>query len=120
MSSPPWPSGSCETKANGIATRPVPKLNGSRSTLTTPCPPLPDDPAFTPPEKPPKHPVSVSRPNFIELCTRLTLEDEKAFEHLWRHLGLSVDWTKTYQTIDRQAQRVSQAAFLHLLARGLA
>ena len=83
-------------------------------------PSLPYDPAFTPPEKPPKHPVSVSRPNFIELCTRLTLEDEKAFEHLWRHLGLSVDWTKTYQTIDRQAQRVSQAAFLHLLARGLA
>src|SRR5712691_3763874 len=101
---------------NGLPTeRRVQNYHGVR------CDPsLPYDPAFTPPEKPPKHPVSVSRPNFIELCTRLTLEDEKAFEHLWRHLGLSVDWTKTYQTIDRQAQRVSQAAFLHLLARGLA
>ena len=64
--------------------------------------------------------VSVSRPNFIELCNRLTAEDEKAFEHLWRHLGLSVDWSMTYATIDRRAQRVSQAAFLRLLKRGVA
>jgi valyl-tRNA synthetase len=78
------------------------------------------DPSFTPPEKPGKHPVAVSRPNFIELCARLTAEDEKAFEHLWRHLGLSVDWSMTYATIDRRAQRVSQLSFLRLLRRGLA
>jgi valyl-tRNA synthetase len=63
-------------------------------------------------------PVSVSRPNFIALCSKLTLEDEKAFEHLWRHLGLSVDWALTYATIGRRAQRVSQAAFLRNLAAG--
>ena len=56
-------------------------------------PSLPYDPGFQPPEKPGKQPISVSRPNFIELCNRLTAEDEKAFEHLWRHLGLSVDWS---------------------------
>src|SRR4029077_8567509 len=61
-----------------------------------------------------------SRPNFIELCARLTLEDEKAFERLWKYLGLSVDWSMTYETIGRRAQRVSQVAFLHLLERGLA
>ena len=83
-------------------------------------PSLPYDAAFVPPGKPPKVPISVSRPNFIELCHRLTAEDEKAFEHLWRSLGLSVDWTMTYATIDRRAQRVSQAGFLRLLARGLA
>ena len=60
----------------------------------------------------------MSRPNFIELCARLTAEDEKAFEHLWRHLGLSVDWSMTYATIGRRAQRISQLAFLRLLARG--
>ena len=58
--------------------------------------------------------------NFIELCNRLTAEDEKAFEALWRYLGLSVDWTRTYATIGRAAQRVSQAAFLRLLRRGIA
>ena len=83
-------------------------------------PSLPYDARFQPPEKPGKQPISVSRPNFIELCTRLTLEDEKAFEHLWRYLGLSVDWTKTYATIDRRSQRVSQVAFLHHLQKGIA
>jgi valyl-tRNA synthetase len=83
-------------------------------------PSLPYDPSFAPPDKPPKHPIPVSRPNFIELCTRLTAEDEKAFENLWRHLGLSVDWSTTYATIDRRAQRVSQLSFLHVLERGLA
>ena len=36
-------------------------------------PSLPYDPAFQPPDKPGKQPVPVSRPNFIELCTRLTV-----------------------------------------------
>ncbi|MGE3509475.1 MAG: valine--tRNA ligase [Vicinamibacterales bacterium] len=83
-------------------------------------PSLPYDPSFQPPEKPGKQAISVSRPNFIELCTRLTVEDEKAFEALWQHLGLSVDWSMTYATIGRHAQRVSQVAFLRLLTRGLA
>ena len=71
-------------------------------------PSLPYDPAFAPPEKPGKQPISVSRPNFIELCDRLTAEDEKAFEHLWRYLGLSVDWSMTYATIGKtRAARVA-------------
>jgi valyl-tRNA synthetase len=83
-------------------------------------PSLPYDPSFTPPTQPSKPPVSVSRPNFIELCARLTGEDEKAFEQLWKTLGLSVDWSMTYATIGSRAQRVSQLAFLHLLQRGFA
>ena len=83
-------------------------------------PSLAYDPAFTPPAAPPKPPMSVSRPNFIELCARLTVEDEQAFEHLWKYLGLSVDWSMTYATIGKRAQRVSQLAFLRLLERGFA
>jgi valyl-tRNA synthetase len=83
-------------------------------------PSLPYDPSFQPPDTPPKQPISISRPNFIALCARLTAEDEKAFEHLWRHLGLSVDWSRTYATIDTRAQKVSQTAFLRLLSRGQA
>ena len=64
--------------------------------------------------------VPVSRPNFVELCHRLTAEDEKAFEELWRFLGLSVDWTMTYATIDERSQRASQRGFLRLLRKGLA
>jgi len=83
-------------------------------------PSLPYDPNFTPPEKPDKQPISISRPNFIELCTKLTIEDEKAFEKLWRYLGLSVDWSMTYATIGRDAQLVSQKMFLRLLKQKLA
>jgi valyl-tRNA synthetase len=83
-------------------------------------PSLPYDPAFEPPQKPDKQAVAVSRPNFVELCVRLTAEDEKAFEHLWRHLGLSVDWGLTYATISPDTQRVSQHSFLRLVERGAA
>ena len=62
--------------------------------------------------------VPISRRNFIELCERLTLEDEKHFEALWRQLGLSIDWSQTYQTISPDAQAVSQKAFLKNLSRG--
>jgi valyl-tRNA synthetase len=82
-------------------------------------PTLPYDPDFRAPEKPDaKRKVPCSRPNFVELCVRLTTEDEKVFEDVWRHVGLSVDWTLTYQTIGSKAQRASQRAFLRNLARG--
>jgi valyl-tRNA synthetase len=80
-------------------------------------PSLPYVPGFTPPAKPEKQAMAVSRPNFVELCAALTAEDEKAFERLWRQLGLSVDWSLTYATISPDAQRVSQLAFLRLLQR---
>ena len=80
-------------------------------------PSLPYDASFQPPDKPGKSPIPVSRPNFIALCERLTGEDEKAFEALWKHLGLSVDWSMTYSTVGRYAQRVSQQAFLRLFRR---
>src|SRR4051812_31408945 len=83
-------------------------------------PSLPYVPDFEPPAQPPKPPLSVSRPNFIELCDRLTRQDEQIFEQLWKTLGLSVDWSMTYATIGKRAQRVSQLVFLHHLARGLA
>jgi valyl-tRNA synthetase len=82
-------------------------------------PSLPYDPTYQPPTKPDAdHQVPISRRNFIELCHGLTQEDEKAFEALFRRLGLSVDWTHSYTTIDDNCQRTSQRAFLRNLARG--
>ncbi|HUQ62250.1 MAG TPA: valine--tRNA ligase [Acidimicrobiales bacterium] len=85
-------------------------------------PSLPYEPNFSPTPAAGKkqEQVAISRPNFIELCTRLTAEDEKVFEELWRHLGLSVDWGMTYSTVGERAQRVSQRSFLRLLQKGLA
>jgi valyl-tRNA synthetase len=81
-------------------------------------PTLPYDPTFQPPPRPGPQPIAISRRNFIELCERLTAEDERAYETLWRRLGLSVDWAYTYTTIGDTARSASQWAFLRNLARG--
>jgi valyl-tRNA synthetase len=60
----------------------------------------------------------ISRPNFVELCQRLTEEFEEDFEQQWRTIGLSVDWDMTYATINERSRRVAQQAFLRNLARG--
>ena len=65
-----------------------------------------------------KDQVPISRKNFIELCEKLTAQDEKQFEELWRQLGLSIDWKQTYHTIGEYPQRVAQKAFLRNLERG--
>ena len=81
-------------------------------------PSLPYDPGFSPPDEPFEPRKAISRRNFIELSHFLTTEDEKQFEETWRSLGLSVDWTQTYATIDDHSRRTSQKAFLDNLARG--
>src|SRR6185295_5838101 len=60
-------------------------------------PSLPAESNFTLPARPdPKALVPVSRATIIELCRRLTAEDERVFEALFRRLGLSVDWAHQY------------------------
>jgi valyl-tRNA synthetase len=88
-------------------------------------PSLPYDPGFTPPFEgtegktiKPADQVPISRRNFIELCERLTAEDEQQFEALWRALGLSVDWKQTYRTIADEALFTSQLAFVRNVERG--
>ncbi|MGH9157124.1 MAG: valine--tRNA ligase [Acidimicrobiales bacterium] len=81
-------------------------------------PSLPYDAGFQPPAAPGQEQLAVSRRNFVELCQRLVVDDEAAFEALYRRLGLSVDWAYTYTTIGIRARRVAQRAFLRNLARG--
>jgi len=103
---------------NGLATeRRVQNFTGVR------CDPrLPHDPAFVAPfsgDVPKDHrAIAVSRPNFVELCFDVTALDERAFEALFRRLGLSFDWNLLYTTIGTESRRVSQRAFLRNLARG--
>jgi valyl-tRNA synthetase len=84
-------------------------------------PHLPYDPDWTPSPGGGKRKEieEVSRQNFIEACGLVTAEDEQVFEHLWRRLGLSLDWTDTYATIDDHCRRISQLSFLDLVERNL-
>src|SRR4051794_10482664 len=82
-------------------------------------PSLPYDPHFEPPNEPGKgRQIPVSRRNFVELCNRLTAIDEKAFEDVWRRVGLSVDWSLLYTTIGEESRATAQRAFLRNLSRG--
>ncbi|WIE62577.1 valine--tRNA ligase [Curtobacterium sp. MCLR17_032] len=88
-------------------------------------PSLPYDPDFTPPfaggdgkSSKAADQLPISRRNFIELCDELTVQDEQQFEELFRTLGLSVDWTQSYRTIDATSRASAQRAFLRNLERG--
>ncbi|TCL87709.1 valyl-tRNA synthetase [Curtobacterium sp. PhB142] len=88
-------------------------------------PTLPYDPDFTPPfeggdgkSSKAADQLPISRRNFIALCDQLTVQDEQQFEELFRTLGLSVDWTQSYRTIDDTSRASAQRAFLRNLARG--
>ncbi|MEY2469957.1 MAG: valyl-tRNA synthetase, partial [Actinomycetota bacterium] len=81
-------------------------------------PSMPYDPNFEPPAKPPKNPIPVSRPNFVELCSKLTVELEEEYRRLWTTVGLSVDWNYLYRTINPDVTQISQLAFLRLVERG--
>jgi valyl-tRNA synthetase len=101
---------------NGLPTeRRVQNVFGIR-----PNPALPYDPTWKPRRDRPADapPEEVSRLGFIEACGLLTLEDERAFEETWRELGLSIDWSLTYATIDERAREVSQLSFLDLYRDG--
>lgn len=84
-------------------------------------PEIPYDAAYLPPDTVPARRADfarISRLNFIELCHRLTQIDEQAFRDLYVRLGISVDWSLSYATIDERAQRASQRAFVRNFQRG--
>lgn len=76
------------------------------------------NPEFKPERGRKGDPVPIGRQNFIELCDRVTREDEEAFRHLWTRLGLSYDWDQEYATINTHCRRISQYSFLELLRKG--
>jgi valyl-tRNA synthetase len=57
---------------------------------------------------------AMPKENFTKLCLEIVRLKENEFEKLWRRLGLSVDWTRSYSTISAQAQKISQRSFLDL------
>ena len=104
----------------GTTTACPPSAGCRTSTACAAIPRCPTTPISRRPMRRPRQAVPISRRNFVELCELLTETDEQAFEALWRQLGLSVDWSHTYQTIDVNARAASQRAFLRNLARGQA
>ena len=62
--------------------------------------------------------VDMPRAEFVALCLAETQRTAARYEDLWRRLGLSLDWSLRYSTIDARCQRTAQTAFVRLYEAG--
>jgi valyl-tRNA synthetase len=62
--------------------------------------------------------VDMPRAEFVALCLAETQRTAARYEDLWRRLGLSLDWSLRYSTIDARCQRTAQAGFIALHEKG--
>src|SRR5215831_1135127 len=62
--------------------------------------------------------ADMPRAEFVRLCLDETRRTALRYEDLWRRLGLSVDWSLRYSTIDERCQRTAQTAFIRLYEAG--
>ena len=62
----------------------------------------------------------ITRHEFVKLCLEETKIGSQNYKRLWTDLGISVDWSKTYSTIDPLCQRFSQSSFIELYKKGKA
>lgn len=60
---------------------------------------------------------TLTRSAFIDLCLQETVKVEEQFKNLWQRIGLSVDWSLCYSTIDKNTRKISQASFIELLKK---
>jgi valyl-tRNA synthetase len=62
--------------------------------------------------------VDMPRAEFVALCLAETRRTAERYEDLWRRLGLSLDWSLRYSTIDSRCQRTAQTSFIRLHEAG--
>ncbi|PKM91807.1 valine--tRNA ligase [Candidatus Falkowbacteria bacterium HGW-Falkowbacteria-1] len=60
----------------------------------------------------------ITRPEFINKCLEETKIGAETYRKLWSLIGISVDWSKTYSTINKHCQKISQWSFLDLYKKG--
>ncbi len=61
----------------------------------------------------------VNRREFIDLCLKETKLGIQTYRELWEALGISVDWSLSYSTIDERSRCTSQRSFIELAKNGL-
>ena len=58
------------------------------------------------------------RREFQEKCREVCAQYEEEFTEKMQNLGISIDWSETYQTISPEVQRTSQLSFVDLYEQG--
>jgi valyl-tRNA synthetase len=67
-----------------------------------------------------KQAEEIGRDAFVNLCLEMSKEVEGEYQQLWKRMGLSIDWSHTYRTIDDNSRKIAQLSFHDLFSRGLA
>lgn len=62
--------------------------------------------------------VYMPREQFIKLCLKETKIGGDEYRDVWQKLGISVDWSLTYSTINPLCQKISQLSFIDLYKKG--
>ena len=63
--------------------------------------------------------AKITRSEFIKLCLDETEAGAKVYKDFFSRLGISVDWSLLYSTIDPRSQFVAQKSFLDLYKKNL-
>lgn len=65
-----------------------------------------------------KNKDAISRSEFVKLCLEETQKGVETYRNLWSLLGISVDWSKTYSSINPHSQKIAQWSFIDLYRKG--
>lgn len=63
--------------------------------------------------------TKMDRTEFRDLCYNTIIELKEDFIWDWKRIGMSCDFTKSYSTISKDSQKISQKAFIDLHKKGL-
>ena len=64
--------------------------------------------------------ADLPRSEFINKCITTTKKYEQEFKSLWQSMGVSIDWSLQYETINPKIQKISQKSFLDMAESGKA
>jgi valyl-tRNA synthetase len=63
-------------------------------------------------------PNDMAPDEFRRQCAQISQEAETEFRAIWDRIGLSVDWSLLYTTMDQRSWRMAQRSFLDLFRQG--
>ncbi len=61
----------------------------------------------------------MSREEFVRVCNEVIEQEKPLFIQSWKEIGMSADFKRSYSTINRHCQIISQASFIELYQKGV-
>lgn len=61
----------------------------------------------------------ISKHDFVKMCLEETSKQSLVYQRLFKKLGISVDWSLGYSTIDPHCRKTAQLSFIDLYHKGL-